>query len=413
MADSGAAIGEILNNCYEVMERLSDGACFQTFKARDHVQNRMVALKLLRNEFGAQKTMRDRVTAEGNAVKELIHPNIARVYESVSTETTAYVASEYVRGMNLKERLRRAASFPLAVAVDIAIVIAEALEFAHERGIAHGDLRAQNILISVEGQVKVTDFGLGRVLTSSEGERFPSLRRVPYMSPEVAEGKPPTPASDIYSLGVILYEMLTAILPFEGDTSISVALKLARDPAVSPSRINTGVPPALDGIVLKAMQKDPARRYRSIGAMLKDLRAAQEALRFGKSLNWTPKDSRIAEIEEEEEIPPAVSAISTINKVLLAVVVIGLGTVGMLIWTLLFRSNPDVHVPALVGMYRTTALQQIDEIGLKPHVNEEYNSKYAEGQVFKIYPLAGTGVKPGGDISVWISKARSRWRSPT
>jgi serine/threonine-protein kinase len=416
MADSPAAtIGEIVNGRYEIMERLGEGSYFQVFKARDRVQNRMAALKLLRSDLARQSAVRERLVAEGSAAANLVHPNIARVYEASRTDNSAYLAAEFVRGMTLKDRLRRTAPLPVAVAVDIAIAIAEALEFAHNQGVTHCDLRSHNILITAEGQVKVTDFGVSQVIVPAETEGYPSLRAVHYMSPEVAEGSPPTPASDIYSLGVILYEMLTAILPYEGDTAIAVALKLAKDNAVAPSRINTAIPSAMDGIVLKCLQKDPARRYRNVSALLKDLRAAQDALRFGRPLNFTPGDFRVPVVEEEveeEEVPRSISTLSTLNRVLFAIVVLGLGTVAILAWTLLFKSNPDIRVPQVKGLDQAAALKRIEELGLVPRVQEEWSDNVDAGKVFKTFPPAGKAIKAGSDLNVWVSKGPEKVQVP-
>ncbi|MBW3622921.1 MAG: protein kinase [Armatimonadetes bacterium] len=416
MPDSGvAAIGEIVNARYEVLERLGEGTYFQVFKARDRVQNRMVALKLLRRHWAEQPGMAERLETEGNGVIELVHPNIARIYESGRTDTSAFLATEYVKGMTLKERLKRTGPVPLAVAVDIAIALAEALEFAHSRGIIHGDLRSHNVLITAEGQVKVTDFGVSSMVHPSGEDYSPPLRSVHYMAPEVAEGLPATPSSDIYAVGVMLYEMLTGALPFEGDTALSVALKLSKEPPPVPSRLNAGIPAALDGLILRCLQKDPSRRYRSMGALLKDLRTAQEALRFGRPLKLSGAVAGpVEEIEEEEidDVPPIASAISTLNRVVFVIFVLGLLTVGLFAWMFLFKSNPDVRVPQLVGLSRAEALKKIEGMGLVQHLVEEWKEDTPPGQVYKQFPNPGTAVKSGADLTLWISKGEEKVRVP-
>lgn len=419
MPESGvAAIGEVVNARYEVLERLGEGTYFQAFKARDRVQNRMVSLKLLRRQWAEQPEASDRLAAEGSAVLDLVHPNIARVYETGRTDSSAFVATEYVKGLTLKERLKRTAPLPLAVGVDIALSIAEAIEFAHSRGITHGDLRAHNIHITGEGQVKVTDFGVSQILAPVGEEYSPPLRAIHYMAPEAAEGMPPTPASDIYAIGVILYEMLTGALPFEGETAISVALKLAKDTPPTPSKLNAGIPAALDNLILRCLQKDPSRRYRSIGALLKDLRTAQEALRFGRPLNLSGGDLRPMEpleenVEDEiEEAPPVARAITALTRVFLIVLLVSATAVGVLAWNYIFKSNPDVRIPQLVGMDKAAAMQRAEELGLVPHPVEEWKEDTPSGQVYKMYPVAGKAVKPGADLTLWISKGPEKVRVP-
>ncbi len=420
MADSGAAaIGEIINGRYEILDRLGGGAYFEVFRARDRTQNRLVAVKILRTDLRDLRQLRDRLCADAPAALELIHPNISRVYEVGRTRESAYLVTEYIRGVTLKERLSRAAPLTVAVAVDIGIAVAEALDFAHARGITHGDVRSHHIHISDEGQVKVTDFGLNAILSASHAGGAPPLHITPYMAPEAVEGLPPTPASDLYSLGIVLFEMLTGALPFDGETAFAIALKVARDNAILPSRINAGVPTALDGVTLKCLQKDPSRRYRSAKALLNDLQQAQDALRFGRPLNWTPSEKpdrarrgeslgrrapAPADVEIEEAPAAALTVMSTLNRVALALVGLGAFAVAFMIWNFFFRTVPDVRVPDVVGQSQTAALQRLKELGLVARVVEDSNKDTPQGEVFRTFPAAGKAVKTGADISVWVSK---------
>jgi eukaryotic-like serine/threonine-protein kinase len=199
-------IGQVVNYRYEILEKCGDGSFFTVYKARDKVLNRLVAVKILLPQYSANKEFAERVIAEAQAASNLQHPNIARIYEADHQDSTYFIAMEYVRGLRLKDKIRRLAPLPPAQAVDMTIAIAEALESAHQRSMVHGDVRPQNVIVTSDSQVKLTDFGM-----ASAESLFPAiqsnnvLRSIHYMAPEVAEGKVPRPTSDVYSLGVTLY----------------------------------------------------------------------------------------------------------------------------------------------------------------------------------------------------------------
>jgi serine/threonine protein kinase len=292
-----ALVGRVIAGRYEVLEVVGEGPLLIALRARDRALNRVVAVKAL---------LRGRIPAEGGAITQTLrdgwseilslnHPNITRALDVGADDDLAipvFVAEEYVRGIDLKERIRRAAPFQLAAATDCTIALAEALEFAHARGIAHGDVRPQNVLIGPEGQVKLSNFGVAEAQNIALYQDPTLLRRVvAYIAPDAAATARPTISADLYALGIVLFEMLTGDVPFKGDNPLQIALKHAQEPAPSPRAINPAVPRALEGIVLKALEKRPEDRYLSAAGMLVDLREVRDALRYGKSLAWSPRTS--------------------------------------------------------------------------------------------------------------------------
>lgn len=290
-------INRILAGRYEILETIGEGGLLASFRARDRAMNRIVAVKTLLPAFAGRADLAERLKAGLGQTLSLTHPNITRTFDVGTDEETGalFLVEEYLRGIDLKERIRRTAPFQLSAATDAAIAITEALEFAHARGgIAHGDVRPQNVLIGPEGQVKLTGFGVAGAQESilNTGDTDHLKRIVGYIAPDAARAAAPTASGDIYAVGVILYEMLTGELPYTGDNPVQIALRHAQDPVPSPRHVNTGVPPALDGIVRKALGKRPEERYASATALLHDLRTVRDALRFGKSLSWSPLEEK-------------------------------------------------------------------------------------------------------------------------
>ncbi len=278
---------------YEILEVLGEGPLLTAYRARDKQANRIVTVKAVRPEFARDRDVLQRLRDGIGKAYSLAHSNIARVYDVGTDQETGllYVAEEYVRGIDLRERIRRVAPFQLAAATDTAIAITEALEAAHQRGIAHGDVRPQNILIGPEGQIKLTNFGVADAQTSVALNDPTLLKRiVGYTAPDAARAAEPTASADLYAVGCILFEMLTGMAPYSGDSPVQVALKHVQEPIPSPRQINAGIPPALDGIVRKALEKTPERRYVSATELLGDLKQVRDGLRFSKPLNWTPKE---------------------------------------------------------------------------------------------------------------------------
>lgn len=394
-------IGSVVNYRYEILEKIGDGSFFSVYKARDKVLNRLVAVKILHSKYAEDEQFAQRICSEIHASSELSHPNITRIYECDRQDNVWFVATEYVRGINLKERVKRIAPMTVSGAVDVAVAVCEALDYAHRQGFVHGDMRPHNILVSSEGLVKLTDFGIAPALAT-----FPTVQAsnmfqsVHYMAPEVAEGKPPQPASDLYSLGVALYEMLTGTLPFDAETPIGVALKHAKDPPQPPHELNAGVPKGLETIVMKALEKSPGARYNSARAMLNDLLEVRDALRTGRPIRPEARETRTEPVEERPS-----GLLANAFKSLMLLVVVAL-VVGALIAVYFSMSNPpEVGVPDLVGKILEEATAIADQVGLElVEVDESYNDRFDEGEIMLTSPIAGMRVKKGSRVKVWVSK---------
>ncbi len=407
-------ISRVLAGRYELLEKLGEGSLFAAYRARDHETNALVTVKLLQPAFADDTALAHALKQCFSVTSPLNHPRIARILQVCEHEGQLVLVTEFVRGISLKERIRRVAPFTLSVAVDIALAVAEGLESAHRAGIAHGDLRPHNIIVSQEGLIKITDFGLLPALQASPLAQTAWLTRAaPYLPPEVSEGWQVTPAADVYALGVILFEMLTGGVPFPADTPVAVALRHAKDPPPSPRAVNPGVPRAVEGIVLKAMQKLPEQRYADMTSMLQDLRAVHDALRFGKPLSWSPlerapvsaepvapnRKPRPAETEDTELriIKYLARALTALAGLMLIALVI--------VWFWITRPVKEVPVPDLQGKPLVEARRLAREAGLNLVIRQEdYNEQFPAGTVYLVQPEPGTSVKAGGAVQVWVSK---------
>ena len=263
-------IGKVLGNRYEIIAMLGAGGMANVYRARCTVLNRIVTVKVLRKELAEDKDFVRRFQMEAQAVALLSHPNIVSIYDVGEEDGVPYLVMEYVEGFNLKEIIRERGPLSATEAVNIGIQVCAALEHAHSKGIIHRDIKSHNILVTPGGRVKVTDFGLARVLSIPSVTMTQSgsvMGSVHYFSPEQARGEEVTPQSDIYSLGVVLYEVLSGHVPFQGDNPISIALKHLQEEPKSLRLENPTIPNVLEKIIFKAMAKDPKNRFSSAEQM--------------------------------------------------------------------------------------------------------------------------------------------------
>ena len=267
----------VLNQRYRLTDQVGEGGMAKVYKAEDLLLGRTVAVKILREQYAADEAFLTRFRQEARAAAGLTHPNVVSIYDVGVDGAQNYIVMEYVSGPTLKELIRREAPFSPSRAVEIGLQILAAVGAAHQRGIVHRDLKPQNILITPEGQVKVADFGIARAAAGAQfTETGVVLGTVHYMSPEQATGQPATPASDLYALGIMLYEMLTATLPFDSENALGVALKHVQEEPSSPSKVNPKVPTQLSAMVLRTLAKDPAQRFASAEQMRLALRSYLE-----------------------------------------------------------------------------------------------------------------------------------------
>lgn len=362
--------------------------------------NRLVAVKLFDPEVATEKNLVGRLMTEAQATINLTHASVARVYECGQDGDDHFVVSEYVRGASLRERITRLAPFNTAVAVEVAVSVAEALEHAHKNGFVHGDLRPENILVVPDGGVKVADFGVGILPQSAEDAS------VAYLAPEHVKGERPNQASDLYQLAVIMYEMLTGGPAFSGDDPREVAVARTKEPPPSPRTKNEGIPRTLEGIILKALQPDPKMRYGTATEMLEDLRIVRNGLKFGRPLNWSPLDDvayedslPVSGVEEKERGPLLRFVYTIVGLAAAAAVVIAL------VWLFLSLTNPkEIETPDVVGLTPSEASVVLQNAGLELGSQlEEESSEVEEGKIIRQSPPAAMKVKEGRKIEVYIS----------
>ena len=446
--------GTYLQNRYEILEKIGSGGMSVVYKAQCHTLNRLVAIKVLKEEFAFDRAFIDKFRMEAQAAARLSHPNIVSVYDVVEEEALHYIVMELIEGVTLKSYIEKKGCLENKEAIDIAIQVASGIAAAHSHHIVHRDIKPQNIIISRDGKVKVADFGIAKAV-SAQTMNATAVGSVHYISPEQARGGYCDERSDIYSFGITLYEMVAGKVPFEGDNTVAVALAHLEDPVVPPTEYNPDICPGLEQIILKCTQKRPDMRYGAMEDVIADLRrvlvdpqadvlaAVQEeaepdadstrmltkeemgAIKEGRRRPAPRKKHRDA---EEDDVNPQFDRIVTAIGVVAAILIVAVVIFLLSRLTGLFTprtsenirttaaaetslpavevtiSDNQVSMPSILGMTEEEARRALSDCGLTMTVTaREYSDNYEEGQVMSQTVVEGDAVEKGTDVGVTIS----------
>ncbi len=430
-------IGMILGDRYELLEVIGEGGMAVVYKARDKKLNRLVAVKILKKEFADNKDISEKFKKEATAIANLSDMNIVNVLDvgHEDEDNTDYFVMELVEGKTLKEIIVSNGKIGWSTASTIAIQVAKALDCAHRNGIIHRDVKPQNILITEHGDVKVTDFGIAKSATSSTITNTTTIMgSAHYLSPEQAKGTFIDFRTDLYSLGIVLYEMVTAKLPFDGESPVTIALKHIQEEPVAPKTLNDTIPDSLNSFILKAISKDPISRYQTSKEMIADLQKIKENPMTiiqaptendgGRTIvmspiktDINPKPKKVEKVnlqnkmeEEEEEENFDDDYFKKKNKKKGKGLIIG-GVIAVLllvivVFTTIFIGGNEVKqvkVPNIIGKSFDEAKKEIEALGLKLEREKTENSDKPDGEILRSDPAADTMINKGSIIKVVVS----------
>lgn len=429
--------GSVIGNRYKIQEKIGNGGMATVYKALDQILNRYVAVKVLREEFTIDEEFIKRFNAEAQSAARLIHPNIVSVYDVGQEYNIYYIVMELIQGKTLKQIIEEDGHLSWKWAVNIAIQIASALEMAHKNNIIHRDIKPHNIMITEDGVAKVTDFGIAKAVSNSTITAFgTTLGSVHYFSPEHARGGYTDSKSDLYSLGVVMYEMVTGKVPFDADTPVSIALKHMQEEPVPPIKVNKEIPFAVNQIILKAMKKDPNERYQNASEMIKDLNIALKRPEGGfveernfedsftrriPTVNVSDNRNGNVKSDNEEEKPKGKIATFFYNhpktkvaSIIALFVLIFVATLVITLTVINSSSPKDVQIPNVVNLTQEEAKQRIEQLKLKFAYKEEYSADVEAGHVISQDPqyINNYSVKEGSTVTVVISKGMEQTKVP-
>ena len=424
--------GDKINDRYEIIKLIGEGGMANVYLAYDTILERNVAVKVLRGDLADDEKFVRRFQREALSASSLNHPNIVEMYDVGEDNGNFYIVMEYIDGKTLKQLIKKRGHLQVSEAVDILIQLTDGLKVAHDSYIIHRDIKPQNIMILEDGMVKITDFGIAMAVNAADLTQTNSVMgSVHYLPPEQAAGKGSTIKSDIYSLGILLYEMLSGTMPFRGETAVEIALKHIKEPMPSIRKVNSKVPQSVENIILKCTAKNPKNRYNNVKELQDDLKSAlsidrenEEKIKFHYSeedleetkvldnlqeeIKEKNKESKkddnikVKEVPEEEKDDKK----SKITKWLIigCSVIAALFLLICIIIPTLFRT-PDVRVPDVSGLSVREATEKLEKKGLvvSSEVKKDYTDEVKKGKVSKTKPKANETVKKGATITIYKS----------
>ena len=428
--------GQKINDRYEVKKLIGEGGMANVYLGYDTILERDVAIKVLRGDLADDEKFVRRFRREAQSASLLNHPNIVQIYDVGEDDGNFYIVMEYIKGQTLKQLIKKRGKLSVPETVDIMSQLTDGLAHAHDSYIIHRDIKPQNIMILDDGMVKITDFGIAMAINASDLTQTNSVMgSVHYLPPEQASGKGSTIKSDIYSLGIMMYEMLAGVMPYRGETAVEIAMKHLKNPMPSVIKANETVPQSVENIILKATAKNPKNRYNNVRELYDDLKVCQDKSKMDeprivfkypeneydnedtkvvkslkddikpKSRTADGKKENIAvkEIDNEEYKEKKLSKFTLILISLVGVMVAALFAVFIIIPA--FGSNDDVVVPNVSGLAIGEARSKLEEKGLvvSSDVEEDYTDDVEKGLVSKTKPKAGDKVKKNSKITLYKS----------
>lgn len=423
------AKGQLINDRYEILKLIGEGGMANVYLARDTILDRRVAVKVLRGDLAGDEKFVRRFQREALSASSLSHPNIVEIYDVGEDDGNFYIVMEYIEGKTLKQLIKKRGVLSLPETMDIMLQLLDALKSAHDSYIIHRDIKPQNIMIKDSGLVKITDFGIAMALNSAQLTQTNSVMgSVHYLPPEQASGKGSTIRSDIYSLGILMFEMLTGRVPFRGDSAVEIALKHMKEPLPSVRELNPVVPQSVENIILKAAAKNPKNRYHDVREMADDIKTCldedrenEERITFkypetdfsdtrANTLKETKKSTKeepeIKQITEDEKIERG-------NKKRLAILfsIIGVLAAAFILIIIVFpklSSSKDIEVPDVSGMEISKAEKMLKKEGFKVDSKKKASDDVDENLVIETDPAKNRYAKKGTTIIIYYSSGTSK-----
>lgn len=428
--------GQKINDRYEIIRSIGEGGMANVYLGYDEILDRNVAIKVLRGDLSNDEKFVRRFQREALSASSLSHPNIVEMYDVGEDNGLYYIIMEYVEGKTLKQLLKKRGTLTLSEAIDIMVQLTDGMAHAHDSYIIHRDLKPQNIMIQDDGQIKITDFGIAMALNSTQLTQTNSVMgSVHYLPPEQASGKGSTTKSDIYSMGIIFYELLTGKLPFKGENAVEIALKQMRDPLPSLKEDNPNIPQSIENIILKATAKNPKNRYDDAKSMHDDLLTALDDERMNEEPyvykypeHETENTKRLKKLEEleneteedEEQVAEKIDLEDKQDKknkkiiIILSCILGGLILLAIILLVVVphFTKAKIVTVPSVKGLTVSKAEKKLEDLGLEVNttIKKVSSEKVDKNRIVKTDPAKGKKVKVGSKVTLYKSTGEETFK---